>query len=210
MIQWFQAALWGTNIVFVFFAYRPPKRHTALDNLSLWQKIAHLDLVGCSLLLIGLTLFLTGATFGSDQYSWTDPRTLSTLIIGNIGLIAFGLYEWKGTSTGLVHHDLFHGGKGTARTFILCVFLIFIEGLCIFAFALFYPIMYVSHGRNLRAKEIMKMCPGLRFSLQGIPFWSFFDLRRDGSPILFPPSSGGMPVPISEPYESRCLSALLS
>ena len=103
--------------------------------------IRQLDLIGCGLLLIGLTLFLTGASLGGGQYTWTDARTLSTLCIGVVGLIAFGLYEWKGTATGIVHHDLFRGDKGHAKTFVLCVILIFIEGLSIFAFALFYPIM---------------------------------------------------------------------
>ncbi|OAL20453.1 hypothetical protein AYO22_08947 [Fonsecaea multimorphosa] len=138
---WFQAALWGTNVISVSIAYRPPKRHTELDNLPFWHKIRHLDLVGCGLLMIGLTLFLTGASLGGGQYTWTDARTLSTLIIGIFGLIAFGLYEWKGTTTGIVHHDLFRESKAKARTFILCAFLIFVEGLCIFAFAIFYPIM---------------------------------------------------------------------
>ncbi|OAG44977.1 hypothetical protein AYO21_00939 [Fonsecaea monophora] len=138
---WFQAALWGTNVISVLFAYRPPKRHTELDNLPFWHKIRRLDLVGCGILMVGLTLFLTGTSLGGGQYTWVDARTLSPLIIGIFGLVAFGLYEWKGTTTGIVHHDLFGAGKANARTFILCTFLIFVEGLCIFAFAIFYPIM---------------------------------------------------------------------
>ena len=95
--------------------------------------------------MIGLTLFLAGASLGAGQYSWNDSRTLSTLIIGIVGLIAFGVYEWKGTPSGILHHDLLHGGKDKAWTFIICVVLIMVEGLTIFAFSLFYPILYVSH-----------------------------------------------------------------
>ena len=109
--------------------------------MSLTRKIRALDLVGCGLLTIGLTLFLIGMTFGGGQYTWTNVRTLAPLIIGFIGLIAFGIYEWKGTSTGIVHHDLFHGGKAKVWTLLICIALAAFEGILIFAFALFYPIM---------------------------------------------------------------------
>lgn len=56
-------------------------------------------------------------------------------------LIAFGMYEWKGTKTGILHHDLFRGGPNKGRTFALCVALIFMEAVMIFGFALFSPIM---------------------------------------------------------------------
>lgn len=42
-------ALWGTTVLGIVIGYRPPKRHTALDHLSLAQKIARLDLPGIGL-----------------------------------------------------------------------------------------------------------------------------------------------------------------
>jgi hypothetical protein len=139
--QWFQASLWGATTVALLVGYRPPKRHTRLDHLSFWEKISHIDLVGCGLLTAGLTLFITGTSLGGSVYSWTNARTLSTLIIGIAILIAFSIFEWKGTKTGILHHDLFRGGRNQGRTFAICLALLFIEAIMAFSFGLFYPIL---------------------------------------------------------------------
>lgn len=128
------------SAIAVFVGYHPPKRHTRLDHLSIWQKIGHLDLPGFGLLTAGLTLFLVGLGIGGSLYPWTNARVLSTLVIGIAVLIGFGIYEWKGTSTGIMHHDLFRGGK-RGRTFSVLIVLIFIEGVMLFAFTIFYPQM---------------------------------------------------------------------
>ncbi len=121
--------------------YRPPKRHTKLDHLSFWRKLGYIDLVGCGLLAAGLALFITGTGLGGGLYTWTDARTLSTMLTGIVTLIAFGIYEWKGTKTGILHHDLFRGGRNKGRTFAICVALLFMEAVMIFGFGLFYPVM---------------------------------------------------------------------
>ena len=134
-------ALWGVTAICIFVGYRPPKRHTRLDHLSVWQKIRHLDLSGFGLLTSGLTLLLVGLNLGGNLYTWTDARVLATIIIGLIILIGFGAYEWKGTKTGILHHDLFRGGKAEGRTFAICIGLIFMEGIVGFAFIVYYPIL---------------------------------------------------------------------
>ena len=78
------------------------------------------------------------------MYSWTNARTLTTLTIGIVGLIAFITYEWLATETGILHHDFFRGGKHTGRTFAICLGLIAVEGIMLFAFVIFYPILYVA------------------------------------------------------------------
>lgn len=132
-------ALWGVTAVGLFIGYRPPKRHTRLDHLSFWQKIGRLDLPGTGLLTAGLTLFLTGLNLGGGIFAWSTAPVLATLVVGIALLIAFGVYEWKFTSTGILHHDLFRGGKDRGRTFSICVGLIFIEGTLLFAYVIFYP-----------------------------------------------------------------------
>jgi len=134
-------ALWGLTALGIFFGYRPPKRHTRLDHLSFMQKLRHLDLPGFGLLTTGLTLFLTGLNLGGGLYAWTNVRVMTTLIVGLVILVGFGLYEWKGTKTGILHHELFRGGRAAGRTFAICVFLIFIEGILLFAYIIFYPVM---------------------------------------------------------------------
>ena len=125
----------------IFIGYQPPKRHTDLDHLSLRQKISSIDLTGCGLLTAGLALFTAGTSLGGGLYSWTNARTLVTMIIGIVTLFAFGISEWKGTKTGFLNHELFRGGRNKGRTFALCVALIFLKGTMLFGFGLFYPIL---------------------------------------------------------------------
>lgn len=134
-------ALWGLTAVGIFIGYRPPKRHTRLDHLSFVQKLGHLDLPGFGLLTTGLTLFLVGLNLGGGLYAWTNARVLSTLIIGLVVLISFGIYEWKGTKTGIMNHELFRGGKSAGRTFAICISLMFVEGILLFSYIIFYPVM---------------------------------------------------------------------
>jgi hypothetical protein len=132
--------LWGASGAGILIGYRPPKRHSRLDHLGFWQKIQHLDLLGYGLFAAGLSLFLVGLSLGGGEYSWTNSCILGTLITGLGILVCFGLYEWKGTSTGFLHHDLFRGGEGMGRTFAICIWLIFAEGILLFPYVVFYPV----------------------------------------------------------------------
>jgi hypothetical protein len=113
-------ALWGVTAIGLFAGYRPPKRHTRYDHLSFLQKLGRLDLPGFALLTSGLTLLLTGLNLGGGIFTWAAAPVLATLVVGIVILIAFALYEWKITKTGILNHDLFRGGKNAGRTFALC------------------------------------------------------------------------------------------
>jgi hypothetical protein len=154
-------ALWGATALGLFFGYRPPKRHTRFDHLSFVQKLGRLDLPGFGLLTVGLTLFLTGLNLGGGLFSWTAVQTLATLIIGIVILLAFAIYEWKFTKTGIMSHELFRGGKNAGRTFALCVGLIFIEGILLFSYIIFYPVLTTS---------LFETDPFLEVA-RGQPFW---------------------------------------
>ncbi len=134
-------ALWGATAIGLFIGYKPPKRHTRLDHLSFLQKLGRLDLPGFSLLTAGLTLFLVGLNLGGGIFTWTAVQVLATLIIGIVVLAAFFVYEWKFTKTGILHHDLFRGGSARGRTFAICVGLMFIEGILLFSYIIFYPVL---------------------------------------------------------------------
>ncbi|RMY22968.1 hypothetical protein D0867_02359 [Hortaea werneckii] len=136
---WIQMALWGATALGILAGYQPPKRHSGLDHLSFLQKLRHLDLPGFFLLTSGLTLFLVSLNLGGNAYAWSSSRVLTTLVIGLAILAIFGIYEIKGTSTGILHHELFRGGQQRGRTFGLCVLLIFIEGILLFSFIVYYP-----------------------------------------------------------------------
>ena len=153
-------AVWGAAAVGIIFGYRPPKRHTRLDHLSFWQKLSHLDLPGFTLLTIGLTLFSVGLSLGGGLYPWTDAHTQATLIIGLVLLVGFGLYEWKGTQSGILSHELFRGGKNKGRVFALCNGLMIIESILGFPFIVFYSVVYV---RPISIK--LSLCFLLRYSI---------------------------------------------
>ncbi|KAK5095834.1 hypothetical protein LTS08_007971 [Lithohypha guttulata] len=138
---WIQMAAWGLTAIGIFTGYKPPKRHTRLDHLTFYQKLGQLDLPGFGLLTTGLALFLTGLNLGGGLYTWTNSRVLGTLVAGLVILVGFGTYEWKVTKSGILNHELFRGGKSAGRTFALCIFLIFIEGVLLFSYIVFYPVM---------------------------------------------------------------------
>jgi hypothetical protein len=112
-----------------------------MDQLSFWEKLKLLDLPGFTLLTAGLTLFLVGLNLGGGLYQWTDVKVLATMVIGIFVLTAFGIYEWKGTKTGILHHELFRGGKESGRTFSICCLIISVEAVFAMSFIVFYPIM---------------------------------------------------------------------
>lgn len=132
-------ALWAATAVCLQFGYNPPKRAGRFHHLSLYKKITHLDLPGYVLFAAGLTLFLVGMSLRSAQYTWTDRQVLAPLIVGIVILVGFALYEWRGTSVGFLHHGLFRGKMG--RTFSICVGLIFFEGVLLFSYVAFFPLL---------------------------------------------------------------------
>lgn len=141
--QWIMFAVWGAAAAGIAIGYRPPKRHTRLDHLSFWQKLGHLDLSGFGLLTAGLTLFSVGLSLGGGLYPWGDAHTLATFIIGFFVLVAFGVYEWKGTKNGILNHNLFRGGKNKGRVFAICNGLMIVESILGFPFIVFYSVVYV-------------------------------------------------------------------
>lgn len=83
---------------------------------------------------------MAGLNLGGAQFAWTAAPVLSTLLIGIFGLIVFGVYEWKGTQTGILHHELFTRSH-SLRTFMICLILMFAEGVLVFSFIIFYPVL---------------------------------------------------------------------
>ncbi|UNI23002.1 hypothetical protein JDV02_008844 [Purpureocillium takamizusanense] len=141
---WLQMALWGACAICIFVGYRPLKRHTVYDHLTLGQKLMALDLIGVGLFTTGLTLFLVGLNLGGGLYAWTNARVLTTIVAGLVTLLAFFAYEWKGTKTGMAHHDLFRPGPNAGRVLGLFLILIFVEGVILFAWVIFYPLLTTS------------------------------------------------------------------
>ncbi|KIW18439.1 hypothetical protein PV08_02727 [Exophiala spinifera] len=182
---WLQMGLWGLSILGIFFGYKPPKRHSRYDHLSFLQKVLKLDLAGSFLLASGLSLFLVGLNLGGNLYSWKNARTLCTLVIGLVILVVFVLFEWKGTKVPLVDHRLFEGGKSKGRTFALCMVLICIEGIMLFAVAVFYNVQSAVIYATDPLKVVARVVPYPLMACVGtfvFGFWST-KLRTIRSPM---------------------------
>lgn len=134
-------ALWGASAVLLFLFYRPMKRQGEFEHLSFFQKLGKLDFIGFGLFLAGLVLFLVGLNIGGSLHPWVSGPTLGTLCTGLVSLFLFAMYEWKGTKTGMLRHELFLGGKNGGRTFAICIGLIFVEGILLFAYLIFFPLV---------------------------------------------------------------------
>jgi hypothetical protein len=134
-------AMWAASLVSIYFGYNPPKRRTQNDSLTWLQKLGRLDIPGSLLLTAAVTLVLVGLGMGGGQYSWSNSRVIASIVVGGVLVVAFGMYEWKGTSTGILHHDLFLPGKSNGRTFAICTGLFAVEAILIITFTIFYPIL---------------------------------------------------------------------
>lgn len=146
--QWIEMAMWLVSLLALLFGYNPPKRKTQHDSLSLYQKLGKLDILGCLLITVATTLLLVGMGLGGSLYNWTNARVLATIVVGGVLGVAFGLYQWRGTSTGILHHDLFMPGRDNGRTFALCTALFGVEAIIFASFIIFYPILCVDYPRN--------------------------------------------------------------
>ncbi|QYT01547.1 MFS domain-containing protein [Trichoderma simmonsii] len=68
---------------------------------SLSEKLCLFDYPGSLLFIASTTTFLIPVTWGGTQYPWSGWQTIVPLILGIIGIVLFGIYEFKIHSTKL-------------------------------------------------------------------------------------------------------------
>lgn len=126
--------VWRTQLVcngvlilgFAIF-YNPPPR--TKSDLTFWGRVKSLDWIGYFLLTGGLIPILMGFAWAADaNYGWSDPHAYACVVAGTISFVLCLLYEWKGTSTGFLHHALFQN-----RNFPLLMFTMAVEGHMFYA-----------------------------------------------------------------------------
>ena len=127
------AGLYALCVAIIFWLYNPPVRELQ-RQLTQRQKLARLDWIGYAFFLPGLILFCFALTSSSGVYPWKSSKIIGPLVVGICLLIAFGLYEWKGTRVGMLHHDLFSRG----RNFALAEALMLTEGIVFFCATQYY------------------------------------------------------------------------
>ncbi|SNX85853.1 related to tetracycline efflux protein (otrb) [Melanopsichium pennsylvanicum] len=77
---------------------------------SVKSKLAKIDYLGTVLVLSGSVLLLLGLNWGGQQYSWSSPHVLVTLILGIVIFIVFAAVEARFATLPLVPMRLFKVG----------------------------------------------------------------------------------------------------
>jgi len=70
------------------------------------SKFLAMDWIGNFLVIGASSSLVLALTWGGARYQWSDPRVLSTLVIGIVGLLAWFVYEMKWSSHPVVAPEL--------------------------------------------------------------------------------------------------------
>ncbi|KAI1102553.1 MFS general substrate transporter [Jackrogersella minutella] len=122
-IFWIQAAFHGITAVGLFAFYWPPK-HVEYPKMTLRELTWACDPIGSSLFVSSATLLLVALNWAGGSYAWGNPHVAVPLSLGLALLIAFGVYEWRGRTDGLVAHVFFRRNANFAYS----IFAFAVEG----------------------------------------------------------------------------------
>ncbi len=128
------AIICGVNFFLNFLFYRPPPTRLQREKIDRNVLVKSLDYFGNFLGVIGLVLFTIALIWGGNTYAWDSVQVLTTLLIGFAILVAFGIYEWKGTNRGILAHALFEN-----RNFPILLAVAFVDGILLFGLLAFLP-----------------------------------------------------------------------
>jgi hypothetical protein len=123
----------GISSILVFLFYRPPPTRIQRETEGK-PLLKSLDFAGFFLAVAGLIIFTMGLVWGGNMFSWKSSHVIATLTVGIVTLIAFGIYELKGTSTGLLDHRMFEN-----RNFPVLLAVAFVDGILLFGLLAFMP-----------------------------------------------------------------------
>ncbi|KAK3336331.1 major facilitator superfamily domain-containing protein [Cercophora scortea] len=123
-IFWMQAAFHLATSLGLLLFYWPPSKTTAAPRLSVREILWAIDPIGSVLFVSSATLMLLALDWAGGAYTWSDAHVSAPLSVGLVLLVAFGLYEWRGRTDGLVAHVFFHRDAN----FALSVFAFAVEG----------------------------------------------------------------------------------
>ncbi|KAH0272267.1 MFS general substrate transporter, partial [Aureobasidium melanogenum] len=76
------------TVVMIGFLLQVPRLDNA-EQLSLWQRIKKLDLIGASLLIPATVCLLLALQWGGTTYPWNDSRIIALFVVGGVLTIAF-------------------------------------------------------------------------------------------------------------------------
>ena len=93
-----------------------------------------MDWSGVFLLNSGLLLLLVGISIGGE-HPWSSATVLAPLVIGIVELLAFWVWEWKGSANPFMARELFTKQQ---RKFVMFLVVDFVAGMGLYAAAAFW------------------------------------------------------------------------
>lgn len=101
------------------------------------SKFRAMDWIGNFLVIGASSSLVLALTWGGARYQWSDPRVLSTLVVGVVGLIAWFVYEAKWATHPMVAAELL--GNRTSVSGYLQVFL---NSIIVVAWVFYMPVYF--------------------------------------------------------------------
>lgn len=118
------ACVYGATAMLVLFFYHPPPTGIRRQETRVRKLLAQIDYVGILVFIGSLAALIIALTWGGSAYAWSARQVVAPLVVGCVGLVAFGLYEAFGTSQGVFDHRLF-----VSRNFPILLFVCAIDGM---------------------------------------------------------------------------------
>ncbi|KAG5797456.1 hypothetical protein H9Q69_003477 [Fusarium xylarioides] len=84
------AFVYGTTTVLVTCFYHPPPTTLRRQQSRLDDLFAQVDYFGIMLFVGSIASIMIGLTWGGNTYPWSSSQVLVSLVIGCVGLLAFG------------------------------------------------------------------------------------------------------------------------
>ncbi|KAJ5728877.1 uncharacterized protein N7483_003385 [Penicillium malachiteum] len=130
---YFNAFIYGTSFLLVLAFYHPPRPGLRRQLSQRRELFSQVDYPGILLFTGSITSLIIALTWGGSTYAWSSGQVIGTLVAGCVGLVAFGLYEWKFTSRGIFDHRLFH-----TRNFPILLFVCIVDGMLLLGVNVLY------------------------------------------------------------------------
>jgi hypothetical protein len=129
----FNGIVYAVSGAAVVLTYSPPPTVIRRSN-SIQEIIKGVDYGGMLLLAGSLACLVIGLTWGGTTYVWHSATIVGTLVGGCVGLVVFGVFEWKGKRSGaLLDHRLFEN-----YNFAILCFVCLIDGMLLLGINVLY------------------------------------------------------------------------
>ncbi|KAF7534168.1 hypothetical protein G7054_g6486 [Neopestalotiopsis clavispora] len=121
---YFNGIIYGCTALAVAVTYFPPPPRLGKGKHVLRDLLTKVDYIGITIMTGSFAALVNGLTWGGSTYAWDDGKIIAPLVVGCLGLVAFGLYETFVVKEGILDHRLFQ-----TRNFPILLVVCTIDGM---------------------------------------------------------------------------------